>query len=381
MHFVSLLQYPYGCLEQILSGAVVQVVAPDMLNFSPYEHTRITANVNAAIAKLDGFLVRDGYSLWPSAASTQEPYHIWASVYTGHFLHVAKEAGYHVPQRQDHHWKTKVRAIAVRKAPLDHRPQTYALFLLALNGEPELGAMNLLRESYLGVLDPLSKHFLATAYHLMNRADIAQTILAHLQTEITDYREMCGTFGSGLRDLALQCYLSVLRKDAPRTRQLLTALLPAMQRQSWYSTQEMAFALLAIAATSRQFQFDHATIPYRIRKGDEPAERHTLAKYRNEVELDAYLGKSITVTNESASPLFLSLQEQGVPLEAVVVAAANGITLQRNFYDEQGRPLTVLQRKQGAAFWLVYSVGNAACSRQVGKSRTSASATLLGPTG
>jgi uncharacterized protein YfaS (alpha-2-macroglobulin family) len=54
--------------------------------------------------------------------------------------------------------------------------------------------------------------------------------------------------------------------------------------------------------------------------------------------------------------LFTSLYVEGVPLESRITTSHNGVELTRDFFDEQGRPVTVESCKQGSAFWVVYTV-------------------------
>ena len=353
-----LINYPYGCIEQTVSSAFPQVFLPNLIELRADQKQAITDNVNAAITKLTRFQMREGFSFWPVSTDRPGTYSDWGSSYVGHFLVEAKERGYHVPGGLYNHWLRSARKNAKRVNVNDHRYQMYRLFVLALAGEPHIGAMNLVRENYLPALDPLSQKLLAVAYHVSGETDAARTVDRAAPTEIPPFRELGGTYGSALRDRALMTYLCVKMGDLRTAGNLLRAMAKEFRPWGWYSTQETAMALLGIGAFYDASPYPGGAVKFSVKIAGGEAEAVSLAGHQIVRELDDAWGEEITVTNDSDNPLFVTLFIEGIPLDDRIKTEQAGLQLARNFYDADGRPVDVGERSQGKSFWIVYTVEN-----------------------
>ncbi len=350
-----LIRYPYGCIEQTVSSVFPQLYLPYLLDLKPYQKQMVTDNINAGIEKLSRFKMDSGFSFWPVSAHHRSEYSEWGSSYVGHFLLEARALGYHVPGGLYDHWLKDARKKAKKVDKKNHRYQTYRLFLLAFAGKPHIGAMNLIRENYLPDLDPLSRKLLAAAYYVSGKKDVAREVNRSAPTEIQHYREMGGTYGSALRDRALMTYISVIMENEQTAAFLLREVAKSFGRYGWYSTQEVSMALLSIGTYYKLSPFTGGSVSFRVKMGDEAAETVTLDEYQLIIDLENMWGKEITVTNDSNNMLFVTLFEEGIPIEDRIETDSNGIQLTRNFYSEDGLPITVNERKQGDAFWVVYT--------------------------
>ena len=136
-----------------------------------------------------------GFAYWPGVWSTDaalEWRNDWGTTYAGHFMLEAEKAGYALPgdmkaawvrfqkeraQRwtpRRYQWPDEKEEVAIEAARYE---QAYRLFTLALAGQPEIGAMNRLRESR-----PYSigeRWMLASAYKLAGKADVANELAQH----------------------------------------------------------------------------------------------------------------------------------------------------------------------------------------------------------
>ena len=355
----ELIRYPYGCIEQTVSAAFPQIFFPYVADLAPHRKQAVTDNVNAAINALGRYRAKSGFTFWPFSNFQENPYTDWGSTYAGHFLVEARALGYHVPEDIYKHWldDAKRRAKTVNKT--NHRYQTYRLFVLALAGEPQTGAMNLVRENYLGSLDPLSKRLLAAAYTLGGMATVSRDILVSAPDEITPYRETGGTYGSALRDAGLMAYLCVKMKDTETAARVLRAVAAGFAEDGWFSTQETAMALLAVGTHYKETAIPGGAVAFRVKVGDEAWREMTLSVYQKMLPLEDAWGKQVTIENKSANPLFVTLFEEGVPLENRIRTTNRGIELTRAFFDDGGRVIDPMERDQGAAFWVVYKVRSA----------------------
>lgn len=353
-----LIRYPYGCIEQTVSSVFPQMFLPHLADLRPHQKQMVTDNINAAIGRLSRYQMSDGFSFWPTEGNRSPRFSDWGSNYVGHFLIEARERGYHVPQGLFGHWVKTAQKRAKLVDRKNHRYQSYRLFLLALAGEPNAGAMNLVRENYLPELDPLSRKLLAAAYHISGEKEAASVIDRSAPTEIPQYRELGGTYGSALRDRALITYLCVKMDDLKTAGRLLRETTRSFSPRGWYTTQESAMVLLCVGAFYDRSPFTGGAVTFKVKMGDGKAETVTLGGYRTTRELDGMWDREISVTNESEGPLFVTLSIEGIPVDDRIETGHSGMTLARNFYDGDGRPMDVARLPQGKSFWVVYIVGN-----------------------
>jgi hypothetical protein len=232
------------------------------------------------------------------------------------------------------------------------------LFLLALAEKPSLGAMNLVRENFLSQLDPLSREFLAAAYHLAGRKEIAQQIHRYSIEEITHYREMSGTYGSALRDLALIGYLSTVINDQRTAITCLQRIAKSFKPNFWYSTQETAMALLCLSYYYKKYPFTDGAIEFILKMEGRKKQKILLTGYQKKIDVSEMWNKKITISTPHHSSLFVSLLTEGIPLKSKIQTENKGIELKRNFYDEEGHPVVVTNIKQNEPFWVVYRIKN-----------------------
>ncbi len=351
-----LIRYPYGCIEQIVSSAFAQIFLPELTDLKPHQRRAVTDHVNSTIRELAGYRLGDGFSFWPVSRRRGAKLSDWGSTYAGHFLTVARAKGYHVPEDLYSHWLEGAESRAKIVDRENHRYQAYRLFALALAGRPHMGAMNLMRENWLGSLDPLSRMLLAASYHLGGVEDVARSIRESSRTDVESYRELGGTYGSALRDRAFIAYLLVEMGDVRTASVLLRDVAASFRSGGWYSTQESAMAVLSVGAYYSAVPSSGGDISFRMTVGDGPERMLKLEGYQMTLDLEDAWDKQVTIVNESGGTLYVTLLEEGVPLESRLRAESSGIQLNRGFFDDRGRPIDVADMPQGVPFWVVYTV-------------------------
>jgi uncharacterized protein YfaS (alpha-2-macroglobulin family) len=164
--------------------------------------------------------------------------HDWGSNYAGHFLIEAKRAGYAVPASLIENWIGFQRGRAAGWSGRDNSQldQAYRLYTLALAGSGDLGSMNRLREQR--ELNPAAAWRLAAAYWYAGQRDTARSMIKRLDTGISDYRELSGTFGSSLRDKAMMLETMTVAGDSDRIGPVYQEVSQALSSEVWLSTQE-----------------------------------------------------------------------------------------------------------------------------------------------
>ncbi len=364
-----LIQYPHGCLEQTTSAVFPQLYLNTLLALEDGRKRQIEENVRAAIERLRFFQLANGaFSYWPGASggfATPEAnsYESWSSTYATHFLIEAEKSGYSLPgslrsgalralKAQASSW-TAPRWQQARQGSDGSREaivkgaamgQSYRLYVLALAGAADVGAMNRLRE--IPDLPAVETWTLAAAYQLAGLPDIARAMTAAAALTVRDSGSY-ETFGSPLRDRAmlLQSLVTLGRYD--RTADLVRAISTQLASESWYSTQEIAYSLMAMARFAGNGSGPGFTAEVTL-AGSKP-ERISASKplYQRELGNLPVNGQSILLRNDSQRVLFATLALRGIPAAGRDVAESAGLAMEVNYTDTRGAPLDVTRVAQG----------------------------------
>jgi uncharacterized protein YfaS (alpha-2-macroglobulin family) len=337
-----LVRYPHGCVEQTTSAAFPQLYLDKILDMDNVRLAEIRTNINAGIERLSGMQVTSGgFAYWPG----DEAAHDWASSYVGHFLLEARKAGYTVRDNVIRDWLIYQKNTAALWQARNGRfvEQAYRLYTIALAGEADLGSMNRLREQRDLPLQSVWR--LAAAYWYAGQRDTARTMVRGLSMPQTEYRELSGTFGSSLRDKAMILETLVLlgtgqgasSEELGRTRGLVEEISDALSGERWLSTQETAYALIAMAPYMQQnAESGNLTLDYSAagRSGN-----ITFGSPFAETDLGSVAGTSsaYTFTNRSAAPVYVRLTARGLPEEGIEPALSEGLGLTVQYRDSSGR--------------------------------------------
>jgi len=352
-----LIHYPYGCLEQTTSSVFPQLYIDKLKDLDSKKKQEITNNINDGIKRLAQFSLSQGFSYWPNQSGNADS---WSSSYAGHFMLEAKSAGYSIPQNLLNTWKSWEVEQAKKTYTSDFRNQAYRLFLLAMAGEEQMGAMNLMKENNLGKLDWLSKYLLAGAYHVAGKETIAKQVLEYSGNVLTDYRENSGTFGSALRDQALAALVLAKMNNFGEALKIYQELAKEWNSRRWWSTQESAFALLAFSALKDKFSAGDAEVEWRI--GSKTEKVIVKASKPMRIDLTSFGSQEVSVNSLNAT-VFVELQTRGLPMEDIVKTESKGLAIDRTLFSQTGERITPSQIKQGEAFWIVFGVRSFASSR------------------
>ncbi len=356
-----LVQYPYGCVEQVVSAAFPQLYLKDILIVSDQSDAiarEIDEHINAAIRRLRRFRLSSGaLSYWPGRSEPS----IWGTLYAGHFLIEARALGYHVPDDLFDSWMQyeQSRALTTRD---DLMIRTYRAYLLALTNQPALGAMNLLKESSLRDMTDVEKWLLASAYHRAGSAAIASEILRDAGTLANEGKRWENTFGAALRDRAMILMAMIDFQRWEEADPLSGEIALALSSDRWYSTQTSGFALLSLGKHIRATEGDQ---PLRLAgtvtsSGGEVVPFDTNSRFYT-VDIESGFGQSVRVQLNAESTVtraFATLAWSGVPLVADAVAESRNLQLHVRWRDDNGFPVYPDTLKQGATFWGHFSVKN-----------------------
>ncbi|HTX87703.1 MAG TPA: MG2 domain-containing protein [Bacteroidales bacterium] len=354
-----LIDYPYGCLEQVTSSSFPQLYLRNFVELSSASLEKIDRNVKEALHRMKAFQVSNGgLSLWAGGSYPDD----WATSYAGHFMLEAQKQGYVLPVGLLPEWKTFQQEKAVswtfnRSWYNDDLAQAYRLFTLALAGSPELSAMNKLLE-FRG-LSNIARWMLAGAYQLAGKPETAQSLTGQASPSVTPYRDDYYTFGSDLRDKAIIAEVLCLMNQKTKAAPLIQDISAELCSENWYSTQSTAFALLAASLYTGGGGMKGVDATYHFNSGavisgktDKP-----FIQVKTESKLVDQPG-SLEVTNKSEGPLFARLIVHGTPAGGTESSASNDLKLQVKYTTTDGKPVDITQLPQGTNFIAQVTVSN-----------------------
>lgn len=355
-----LIHYPYGCLEQTVSGAFPQIYLKELAVLEKGQAEAVDDNINAALARLRRFQLGDGYlTYWPGSNYRDE--YSWTHAWAGHFMLAARERGYYVPPGLLDSWITCT-SRTVRKWPdksWEYKVMAYDLFLLALAERSQMSSMNWLRENRLDQLDDGSRWLLAAAYHLSGRPDMARRLATTPAVNPRAYRETGFTFGSDFRDRALILYLAdLMGEDINAARLFQTVSARFAKTSEYFSTQETAFALLAFGRYLHKHgsNIPEGKVQVEMTLGGGSARPLELINGRCAVDLTGFEGARLKLSARTERPLYVVLQSDGVPLDPQVRTEGQGLGLKVEWMDEDGAEIDPGRLSQGRSFWALYTV-------------------------
>ena len=355
-----LLGYPHGCLEQITSKGFPQLYISSFTDLTLQQAKSTEEAVKEVIRRLRSYQTVDGaFAYWPGGTSSNG----WGTVYATHFLLEASKKGYLVPEAMKQSVLNNLRRVARNWKPVtsyykdsEEATQAYRLYVLALAGSPEMGAMNRLKE--MKDLTSMSRWSLASAYALVGREDVAQDLISKTTALPSGYSEHDETFGSDVRDQSIQLMTLCLLDKGKEAATLVEELSKQLSSDDWLSTQSTAFALVALSDYLAKYRVDGA-MDFTYACGGKDGQVKTDKNIWSETLLDkAGTSASVELKNTGKSTLFARIITEGIPEQGEEKAYANGVSLAVSYVDLNGSPVNVAQLEQGTNFSAVVTVKN-----------------------
>jgi uncharacterized protein YfaS (alpha-2-macroglobulin family) len=341
-----LIAYPHGCLEQTTSAVFPQLFLSMLMKLDDVSKRSTENNIRIGIERLRNFqLGSGGFSYWPGqSVGSGDGYHYWAATYASHFLVEAEKQGYAVPASMRTGMIRNLRntAQAWRPEQTNALNQVYRLYVLARAGQPEIGAMNRLRELR---LDAVERWMLAATYQLAGLRDAAQALatgdpLAARNSRAGDY-----TFGSPLRDHALVLQSMTVLGQIDKAEPLVREIAKSLSEDSWYSTQETAYALLAMSQLAGAQPGSTFTYSQTVAgKSTNVTSANAMQKTVLTEVPDA--GAPLVLTNTSPGLLFATVSVRGTPVAQAETAFSEGLQINVNYVDAEGNAMDVSKLSQ-----------------------------------
>jgi uncharacterized protein YfaS (alpha-2-macroglobulin family) len=299
------------------------------------------------------------FSYWPGGSTIYG----WATIYATHFLCEAESKGYLVPNAIKRGAIRNLSSAAKSWKPTDdyysrseELTQAYRLYVLALSGNPELGAMNRLKEN--DNLYGMTNWTLAAAYAKAGRADVARELTGRVKDIAAPGSQYDQTFGSDTRDKALRLITLCMLGDGGQAASLANEISLELGSDSWMSTQTTAFALMAVSEYMKHFQVG-GDMSFKYRCGTKNDNVKTPKNVWTEPMLSgAGRTADVELTNNGTSTLFARIITEGTPDQGDELAYSNGISLDVKYAYPNGGSVNVAEIRQGETFTATATVRN-----------------------
>jgi uncharacterized protein YfaS (alpha-2-macroglobulin family) len=231
--------------------------------------------------------------------------------------------------------------------------QAYRLYTLALAGDPELGAMNRLKE--MKDLSVQARWRLAAAYALAGKKDAASQLTNNATDQIERYSFSNNTFGSSQRDMAMimETYLLL-----GKTEKALNLSFKVSEYLSggYITTQTAAYGLIAMSKLADKM--GKGVISYEWSLNEVRQKVSNSGDVFREVALKPQDKVHVTIRNKGQGDIFVRLLGRTQPLTDNNPAETNGVKLYVKYVDENGKDIDVTSLRQGTEFYASVIVQN-----------------------
>lgn len=358
-----LLGYPHGCIEQITSKGFPQLYIKQFAALTPQQTKVADDAIKEVIRRYKAYQIPGGaFAYWPGATSGDA----WGSNYATHFILEAEAKGYLVPEDLKRNALNNLGALARNWKPMtgyysdsERMNQAYRLYVLALGKKSEMGAMNRLKEDV--NLPAAGRWMLAAAYAQAGRVDVARQIIQNTREIGSTYNyEYDLTYGSPLRDRAVQLIALVMMGEDAQAATLSKTIAEELSSDNWMSTQTTAYALMAMSryitkySVSENMEFSYAYGGGRDQKFS--TDKHIWDSRL--VENGSSKPASLEIRNPGKSTLFARIITEGTPDQGNEQAYANAVALTVRYENSRGSSIDVAALEQGTDITAVVTVRN-----------------------
>lgn len=346
----ELIRYPHGCIEQVVSGAFPLLFLGQLTEVTSERRREIEGYIRSTLERLAHFqLANGGFSYWPGSPYVSS----WAASYAGHFMLKAEETGYSLPFGLKEKW-LKFQKDAVRSwnkglsvyenADLE---QAYRLYTLALARQPEIGAMNRLKEEK--ELSRTARWRLAATYALAGRTEVAEAMINRLPTQIDPYRELSGTYGTELRDQAMIVETLVMLNRKTDAFPMVVELAKHLASDTWMSTQTTAYSLMAVAQFAGNGYPGQGQLNAVVSVNGSAPEKVMTHKvvWQKDLPLQGNKRTTVKVENNTDKYMYARVISDGIPVAGDTTSVQNNLLMEVYYTDMQGQRINPAKIKQG----------------------------------
>ena len=353
-----LMDYPHGCLEQMTSKAFPQLYLNYFIELSDKEKDDMRNNIDMAITNLKSYQKSDNsMTNWVGGRYTDP----WTEIYALHFLVEANKEGYNVPQyfldgllgyqaNRAKQWKNNP----------DYKQgetiQAYRLFVLALAGKAEMGAMNRFKELEMNY--DLTKALAAGAFALTGKTNIAQNLLPVMEEGkmMSDYYT---SFGSRARDLAFYTYVQMLCDvDQATVQNNINTVCRMISGDRWMDTQSTAFSLFVLGKYAEKMNVANSHLSATVKVNGEERTLNSNMASVGYAFVPKVGSNAVEIKNNGDQKMIANIFTKTSVAEYDMNEGGNLIKMAVNYYDKSGAPANLAALNAGTDLRVQITVQN-----------------------
>ncbi len=229
-----------------------------------------------------------------------------------------------------------------KKRRIYPREAIYSLFVLALNGKPDISAMNFYK-SDIENLSLDSKYLLSAAYALRKKKKKYREILPASFKSEKSVTETGGSFSSPIRDEALALYLLLeVDPDNEQIGIMAKHVSEALLKNDYLNTQENCFGFLSIGKLAQKISSTDVRGKILINKKlIKNVYNNTVTLYTNQLKED-----KIEIKSTGNGKLYYFYSMEGIPFENWFVEKDNYLKVRKRIYDRNSNIANLNNIKQ-----------------------------------
>lgn len=346
-HIQDLLQYRYGCAEQLASIGFAHLI------LSTLDETKKSTEIGNCERTLkyiaEAQLPEGNFSLWSENQSTQDD---WLTAHVFHFISLSKQRGIaHSPtlHKKSQEWlQNYLKRLDAKPSAESLFTAAYALYLLAQEEAIPVGDIRYFYETFFKQLpNTFAKGFVLAALAHIGDEERCQQAIKGLATP--DAKTSDGLFfGSALRNdiglLALLLETAQALPKLPLMQELVATQIQIVSQRlnatESLSTNEKAWLILASERLLSRDQKSEFTF--------EVAGKELKANKMHHIRLENAV-EPVKIKNTSDKPLWIGINVSGIPQEDAS-ADKKGIVIKSTYYTLKGEPVDSKQVKSGESF-------------------------------
>ena len=349
--------YPHLCTEQLSARGITLLSILPQLDDRRKETARNM--ITSILSDLCQRQLPDGnFACWKDDTSIN----LWADAMAGHFITLAANNGFSINGGVFGAWRKKVTNFVGTRRSMGNAKDdlaAYYLYVLALSGNSQDGAMNRFKSS--DKLPVTAHYLLSSAYSLSGKKSVAQNILSSVKSrnafDISDGGNEY--FASSLRNQALALEAQVLCGNTSSALSLAREVADGFAKEG-YTTQTTAFAAVALSRLYPLMSQDPMTFSYECGFGAEGSNSENIktvqATWSRTLPKDA---KNVKITNTTSGVLYVGLTSRTtVRCGEKTEAAGESLSLKVVYTDGDGNPLNPSSLSQGEDFTAKITVKN-----------------------
>ncbi len=336
--------YPYGCLEQITSRGIGLLASDKVSALSPEEIKVRKSGLSETLDHLSALQMSTGkFSYWEN-----QQFHAWSDIFAAFFLQKMNErgnlAGYEdlltrwldIHQAEAENWIIQS-ASSTQVYEDESLIQAFRLYVLSKAGLASGSAINRFYSTNTST-HPLTWWLMAGVFHQAGFTAETGRLITKAQSLMPAYdaAKSWSTFGSQPRDLAIiveiLCHIP-LHKNL--SNKYYEAMNTSLQQRPWTSTQEKAWAILAVE--SFQGVTKNATVSqFSVEGSGSAARQYSLGKNGGQ-KINLLPGKTIKIRNNGKSKLYILQTESYLPDAPSTNASKQGLEMNTKYTNVTGK--------------------------------------------